>query len=305
MGAVIFEMPTPLVQLNTFYAKQKLLKGITGDLLAGNFSAEFKAITTIAIKPKRKDPHLHFVRPKAIPLMIESCIDLTSAVNDQGQLIWDAPEGFWQIFTIYAGPSGIKPLSDAKSSPDATSLVLDMFNEGSIGRFLDGHLKAGKSILGSYYGSTIRAVFTDSQEIGGEWFWTSSFFEEFQKRRGYDIRPYLPVCFVPNRDNQFTYVFFMNTKPCYDFPKGIGDRIRYDWELTLSDLFAEIYCAGVSRYCQQYGIQHKIQTYGIRVDLLKAYGSADIPETEQLFAGGLLDFLKIAGSGRRYFIKSQ
>ncbi len=96
----------------------------------------------------------------------------------------------------------------------------------------------------------------------------------------------------------------MNTKPCYDFPKGIGDRIRYDWELTLSDLFAEIYCAGVSRYCQQYGIQHKIQTYGIRVDLLKAYGSADIPETEQLFAGGLLDFLKIAGLSRSTLSKA-
>ncbi|MBD3350064.1 MAG: hypothetical protein GF364_01080, partial [Candidatus Lokiarchaeota archaeon] len=42
-------------------------------------------------------------------------------------------------------------------------------------------------------------------------------------------------------------------------------------------------------------IKHRIQTYGMPVDLLKTFGASDIPETETLFAGSL-DFFKIAGS---------
>jgi hypothetical protein len=88
----------------------------------------------------------------------------------------------------------------------------------------------------------------------------------------------------------------MNEKPCFDFPKGVGERIRHDWEETLSDLFAERYCGGVAALAAERGLKHRIQVYGIRADMLKAYGRADIPEVEQLHAGGNMDFLKLAAS---------
>ncbi len=292
-GSQHVEMPVPPIQVNTYY-KYKLVRSLGPTL--GYWPEDFKPIATVAIHPVRVTKKLKFVRPKAVPLDLSSAVDITRHVDESGVLKWDVPEGKWQIFTIYAGPTAMTPMSSAKSAPEATSLVVDMFNADAIRRFLDGHLMPGRDRLSPYLGSTLRALFTDSQEIACEWYWTNDFFAEFERRRGYDVRPFLPACFVPNRDNQFTYVFFMNTKPCFDFPNGVGERIRYDWEQTLSDLFVERYCAGVSRWGKPYGFQHRIQTYGIRVDLLKAYGHADIPETEQLFAGGLLDFLKLAGS---------
>jgi len=239
---------------------------------------------------------MNFLKPEAAPLDVATAIDITPKGTDPAWISWDAPPGKWQIFAIYAGSSGMTPLSDAKSAPKAESRVVDMFDAAALKRFFDGHVGAGMARWKRHAGKTLRALFTDSQEIACEWYWTKDFFAEFKKRRGYDVQPYLPACYVPNRDNQFTYVVVMNEKPCYDFPGGDGDRIRHDWEETISDLFAERYCAGIANLAHEHGMQHRIQAYGIRVDLLKAYGAADIPETEQLFAGGLTAFLKVAGS---------
>ncbi|MEX2680621.1 MAG: glycosyl hydrolase [Candidatus Sigynarchaeota archaeon] len=270
--------------------------------LAGNHNpwfdpAEFKPVAVVAVKPVGKPrTKMNFFKPKAAPLDIATAVDITPKGNDPSWISWDAPPGKWQIFAVYAGPSGMTPISDAKSAPTAESRVVDMFNEIALKRFFDGHVGTGMACWKPHAGKTLRALFTDSQEISCEWYWTGDFFDEFKKRRGYDVRPYLPVCYVPNRDNQFTYVAVMNEKPCYDFVGGDGERIRHDWEETLSDLFAERYCGGIARLARDHGLQHRIQAYGIRVDLLKAYGAADIPETEQLFAGGITAFLKVAGS---------
>ncbi|MBD3187623.1 hypothetical protein GF325_12385 [Candidatus Bathyarchaeota archaeon] len=302
-GPQRLDEPVPPIKLNTFYKKQNLIKKFMGGILASwvtenrdQWLASFKPLATVAVKPIKSSTKMHFLRPRAKTLDISTATDISDLVDDHGILHWDVPEGKWQIFTIYRGPSGMTPISDAKSDPRAESLVVDMFDRNKVKRFLDGHLGPAIERFKPYMGETLRAIFTDSQEIGSEWFWTGTFFKEFEDRRGYDVRKYLPVNFVPNRDNQFLHVVFQNLKPCFDFVAQDGERIRHDWEHTLSDLFAENYCGAVSRWGAPHGIKHRIQTYGFRADLLKAYGQADIPETEQLFAGGVLDFLKLAGS---------
>jgi len=302
MGSVVvnggsrIEMKVPPFQVPVAL-KSKLVKWLAGRHNPWFDPGEFKPVAVAAVKaigkPRTK---MNFFKPKASPLDIATAIDITPKGTDPSWISWDAPPGKWQVFPAYAGSSGMTPISDAKSAPNAESRVVDMFDESALKRFFDGHVGAGMSRWKPYAGKTLRALFTDSQEISCEWYWTRDFFEEFKKRRGYDVRPYLPACYVPNRDNQFTYVAVMNEKSCYDFPGGDGDRIRHDWEETLSDLFAERYCGGIARLAREHGLQHRIQAYGIRVDLLKAYGAADIPETEQLFAGGLTSFLKVAGS---------
>jgi len=63
-----------------------------------------------------------------------------------------------------------------------------------------------------------RAVFCDSLEVYGS-DWTSAFLAEFQKRRGYDLKPYLPALIG-----------------------DIGDKtsaVRHDWGQTLTELFED------------------------------------------------------------------
>ncbi len=295
-GGTKIEMKAPPFQVPVAL-KSRLVKMLAGNHCPFFDPAEFKPVAVAAVravgKPRTK---MNFFKPKAAPLDISTAVDITPEGTDPSWISWDAPPGKWQVFAVYAGSSGMTPISDAKSAPRAESRVVDMFDEGALARFFDGHVGAGMARWKPHAGKTLRALFTDSQEIACEWYWARDFFEEFKKRRGYDVRPYLPACYAPNRDNQFTYVAVMNERPCYDFRGGDGDRIRHDWEETLSDLFAERYCGGIARLARGHGLQHRIQAYGIRVDLLKAYGAADIPETEQLYAGGLTAFLKVAGS---------
>lgn len=295
-GGARIEMKAPGFQVPPFL-KSGLIKKLAGNHCPFFDPSEFKPVAVVAVKPIGKPrTSMNFLMPRAAPLDISTAVDITPKGSDPSWISWDAPPGDWQIFAIHAGSSGMTPLSDAKSAPKAESRVVDMFNPDALRRFFDGHVGAGMARWGRHAGKTLRALFTDSQEIACEWFWARDFFDEFQKRRGYDVRPFLPACYAPNRDNQFTYVVVMNEKPCYDFPGGDGDRIRHDWEETLSDLYAERYCGGIAKLAREHGLQHRIQVYGIRADMLKAYGAADIPETEQLFAGGLTAFLKLAGS---------
>jgi len=45
----------------------------------------------------------------------------------------------------------------------------------------------------------------------------------------------------------------------------------------------------------------RIQAHGASVDVLKAYGLPDIPETEQFYAGGNAEFLKAASSAAHVY----
>jgi hypothetical protein len=50
-------------------------------------------------------------------------------------------------------------------------------------------------------------------------------------------------------------------------------------------------------------VQARVQAHGAQADVLKIYGMSDIPETEQLYAGGTYDFLKAAASGAHLYGK--
>ncbi|MCP4762780.1 MAG: hypothetical protein GY870_13460, partial [archaeon] len=182
-------------------------------------------------------------------------------------------------------------------------LVLDHFASDSIKNHLDAHLGEGEKYFKRHFGKTLRAFFTDSLELSAEWLWTNKFLEEFKKRRGYDITPYLPVCYIPNRDNKYLLIFLGIGVPSFEFKEGLGKRIRYDYENTISDLFCDEYVQTMANWAKNHNIKSRIQAYGIRADVLKAYGISHIPETEQLYAGGSIDFLKFAGSAAAIYEK--
>ena len=255
-----------------------------------------RLLRVVAAKPLGKPRRVRSFRPKTALLDIGTTRDITDCVSAEGQLEWEIPEGTWQVFAIYAGSAGTHPLFDARQEPDSTSYVLDHYCASAVEELLDLHLGRGKEHFGEHFGHTLRAFFTDSLELAAEWAWTDAFLAEFQRRRGYDPTAYLPVTYVPGRDNKYLTMVMRNHKPCFDFAGDLGERIRYDYERTISDLFTEEFVQAMTDWADANGLRSRIQAYGIRADTLKAYGIAHIPETEQLYAGGALDFLKLAGS---------
>lgn len=74
-------------------------------------------------------------------------------------------------------------------APGAAGPVLNHYNQVAVEKFLnrmsDNLFPAIKGLKG------FRAMFCDSMELEGA-NWCHDFTDEFQKRRGYDVTPYLP-----------------------------------------------------------------------------------------------------------------
>jgi hypothetical protein len=228
----------------------------------------------------------------------DSLVDLTDRVDASGRLEWQVPKGRWQLFAFYEGTAGAYPLMDARSAPGKNALVLNHFDRAAVCRHLDAFLWKGDGAeaLRPYFGSTLRAIFTDSLELLSPMHWTQGFLEEFQRRRGYDLSPYLPAAYVPLKDvAYFTYNNEINL-PNFDFPGEMGQRIRYDLQRTISDLFIDEFICAVASWAEEHGVRSRVQGYGMLADPLRMLGLSHIPETEQLYGGGALHFFKMAGS---------
>ena len=103
------------------------------------------------------------------------------------------------------------------------------------------------------------AIFSDSLEVYGA-DWTGDFLAQFAKRRGYDLRPYLPA-----------------------LAGDIGEKtgaIRNDWGQTLSELADENYLKPLTAWAHAHHTKFRSQTYGIPPVTLSSYNLVDLPEGE-------------------------
>ena len=138
----------------------------------------------------------------------------------------------------------------------AEGFVLNHYDRAAI----DTHLKlVGEPLLKAVAKNPPYAIFSDSLEVYGS-DWTGDFLQEFQKRRGYDLTPYLPA-----------------------LAGDIGDKtkaIRHDWGQTLTELCNENYLAPVTAWAKAHGTRFRSQTYGIPPVALSSYALVDLPEGE-------------------------
>ncbi len=161
-------------------------------------------------------------------------------------------------------------------APGGAGPVLDHFNKNAVVKYLNHMSDAIKQRTGKKTLEGIRAMFCDSIELNGA-NWTTGFDQIFQERRGYDILPYLPILLAEN----------VTISP------EIEDelkRARYDYSLTLSELFLENFIKPFHQWCHENGTQSRYQAYGypwLYTDLLDGNMIPDIPEGDQwLFNDG-------------------
>jgi hypothetical protein len=138
----------------------------------------------------------------------------------------------------------------------AEGFVLDHYDRAAI----ENHLQhAGERMLRALGKNTPYAVFSDSLEVYGS-DWTGDLLDEFRKRRGYDLTPYLPA-----------------------LVGDIGDQtaaIRHDWGKTLTELADERYLTPLHEFAQQHGTRFRSQSYGIPPVALSSNALVDLPEGE-------------------------
>jgi hypothetical protein len=196
-------------------------------------------------------------------------VNLTDKVSRDGKLDWLAPEGNWTLYALFQGWHG-KMVE--RAGPGGEGNVIDHFSEVALKNYLQSFDQA----YASHEVSLLRAYFNDSYEVDdatGESNWTPEFFEEFEKRRGYDLREHLPALF--GKDLQ---------------EKNL--RVLCDYRETISDLLLEKFTIPWRQWAKSKGATTRDQAHGSPASLLDLYAASGIPETE---GSNILGF-KIASS---------
>ena len=125
---------------------------------------------------------------------------------------WKVPDGNWLLFSFIQEPTGQQVTGGAGAG---TQYVLDHLSKAALQKHIDAIGEAGKKYYGDEYGKGLRAIFCDSLEVQGyNAYWSDGFLAEFQKLRGYDLTPYLPLFKHPGySDSQSNYPSLPLTTP--------------------------------------------------------------------------------------------
>lgn len=184
-------------------------------------------------------------------------LNLTDQVDENGDLIWEAPPGNWTLYAFFEGWHG-KMVE--RAAPGGEGLVIDHFSKEAFNHYI----AAFDSALADHDIQSLRSFFNDSYEVDdaeGEANWTLDFLAEFEEKRGYDLRIYLPAL-LDERDSE------------------TGMRVLTDYRETISDLLLEEFTEPWNSWAEENGALIRNQAHGSPANILNLYASSDIPETE-------------------------
>ncbi len=185
-------------------------------------------------------------------------VELTDKVAEDGTLDWTAPEGDWTVCALFLGWHG-KMVE--RAGPGGEGDVIDHFSGDAITRYLDRFDKAFEGYDLSY----LRYYFNDSYEVDdaqGNSDWTEHLFEEFEARRGYDLKKHMPELLGVSGDQQ------------------TQNRVVFDYRTTIGDLLLEKYSVMWQQWAARQGKGIRNQAHGSPANILDLYGVSDVPETE-------------------------
>jgi hypothetical protein len=196
-------------------------------------------------------------------------VDLTAKLQDDGRLVWDVPPGRWRVLRFGLRTTGA---NTRPAPPPGIGFECDKFDRTAVkahfDHFVGGLLREiGPRPIKRHAGWTM--LHLDSWEMGAQ-NGSANLLAEFQKRRGYDARPWLPVlagCLIQSR--------------------GDTERFLWDWRQTAQELVVENYALYTRELGRAHGFQLSIEPYDMNpCSDLTLGGVADVPMGE-FWAEGL------------------
>ena len=193
----------------------------------------------------------------------QAVLDLTKNMAADGTLTWDVPAGEWTIVRMGYLCNG---RCNHPASDHGRGLEVDKLSAEAMDFHFEQYVSRLCKTLGPLAGnveSGFNNILVDSYEVGSQ-NWTQKMEPEFQKRRGYSLRPFLPAFagYIVN-DVETT------------------ERFLEDFRRVVADLFAENYAGALTKKCHEYGLQCSIEPYGsCPADNLQYGQHCDIPMGE-------------------------
>jgi hypothetical protein len=232
---------------------------------------------------------------------IDSIVDLTGSVVD-GTLEWTAPEGEWKLSTYWqhgtgqtANPSASVNYTVNYLDRDGVDAVIDYWDSVVLTPELRGFIAANPRTQ----------MYMDSLELStygsANMFWGFTFADEFRRRRGYDITPWLPFleCDMPFMAVSTVY----HHQPIAEHATTVA-KVRHDYAETLTDLYIENMLRPFATYLHSVGIGLRAEiSYGLPFELTRPGPEVDGIETESLEFGGQLDAYRLMSGPTHLFGK--
>jgi hypothetical protein len=179
--------------------------------------------------------------------------ELTNIKEDN---LWLTPEEAKkgnEVIFIIGGKSGMQVKRPAFG---AEGYVLNHLDKPSVESYLH---KTGDRLFSAFTPATRPySFFCDSLEVYQQ-DWTDTLLAEFQKRRGYDLRPLLPALLL-------------------DSPKSA--EIRYDWGRTITEVFNDNFMVPMQTWAKKNNTKFRIQGYGVPPASISSNQWADIADGE-------------------------
>jgi len=280
--------------MNYHPEKARLITMLAGKIVGGDRSTDYRNLKDTVI-----------LDPASIIQIPDTSIN-----HDVRTFNWKHPGdgSAWQIIAIYSMPVGSNPVGSAQvGSPDEQAYMVNPFDDQAVHRFYDAWLKELSPLLPYTEDGTLRAAFNDSYEFFAQRLYSDNLIEAFYRINGYDITLYMPALLQPAKDQMFNFFLAGITggfAPEFQLKETdgeiINDRINYDYNKTISSLyFSNWYRASLNRL-NAGGLKFRQQSYNPPLDIIKASGSVDIPETEN----NNIPTLKMVSSGAHLYGKS-
>ena len=181
-------------------------------------------------------------RPTDDVVSVSDIIDLTGRMKADGSLDWTAPQGEWKILRFGYSLLGI---DNHPASPEATGPEVDKLDPVAVKNYFENYLEQYARATGGLMGEKggLRFMVTDSWEAGAQ-NWTGNLPEEFLKRRGYPITPWLPVL-----SGQIIHSSAWSEKFLFDFRKTLSEMVaEYHYDALTRILDAR----GMKRYSESH-----------------------------------------------------
>jgi len=189
-------------------------------------------------------------------------IDLTKNVSG-GILKWVAPAGDWQIFRF--GYTVGEHAYVSTASQNGGGFAIDVYSAIAFTNYWNAIVEPLIEDAGPLAGKTLKYFHTDSWEIELA-NWTPNFPEEFKKRHGYDLFPWLPV--LAGR--------IINSR-------AESDRFLFDYRQTLGDLAIDGHYRLFRDLAHAHGIGIHPESGGphaVPIDAQRCLGWDDVPMSE-------------------------
>ncbi len=161
----------------------------------------------------------------------------------------------WRVITLYQRLGTMKV---KRAAPGGAGWVIDHFDRTAVEHYLQ-HIEEAFERTNTPYPHTF---FNDSYEVSDADY-TPTIFEEFQKRRGYDLK------------EVFYKLVDGDQKVVADYRETLGDLIRDNFTRVWTD------------WAHSHGAITRNQAHGSPANLIDLYATVDIPEIEGF---GLTDF---------------